>query len=115
MEYREMTRLLKWLTFVALALAPTATPAQEAKKTDKTTEPAVVVQLKSFDGIFADVRYLAGLFDRKDDIDQIDALIKVATGDGGLPAIGLDGKRAVLAYAVAGSGPLDGPFAIMVP
>src|SRR5262245_44939447 len=93
------------LVFAALGSAHRITAA----------EPTVVVQLKSIDGLLADVKYAAKLVGQENAAEQLDGIISAWTQDKGIGGMGLDSKRPFLAYAVATTGGQDSPFAVMIP
>lgn len=86
---------------------PPATPA--------VVEPALVVSLKSADGLLADLKYFANLAGQGDKVGELEAVISAWSSDQGLGAFGIDPKKPILAYAIATPGGSDSPFAVMIP
>lgn len=99
------TSLLALLVFVAPAVAVD----------DNPVEPALVVRLKSVEGLLADLKYVAQLVGQGDAAEQLDGVIDAWAGDKGLAGSGIDIKRPLLLYALATSGGADSPFALMIP
>ncbi|MFL5329541.1 MAG: hypothetical protein ACJ8C4_11555 [Gemmataceae bacterium] len=113
-----MTQLMTWLAVTLLAFTPAFAQAADPKPVEKAIEPAIVIQAKSINALFADLKYIAKLVDQADAIDQLEQLIAVAAGPKGLVSTGLDVERPFLAYMTAASSPSDspiGPSAIMIP
>ena len=81
----------------------------------KAVEPALVVQLKSLDGLLGDVKYFANLAGQGDQVAQIDGLIDAWTENKGPAGWGIDAGRPILAYGIATPGGTDSPFAVMIP
>lgn len=88
-----------------------AAAGQDAKPTD----PSLVVQLKSLDGMLNDVKYILKMVNREDIAEQLDGVIDSWAGDKGLAGSGIDVKRPFLVYAMAKSAGNDNPFAVMIP
>lgn len=100
---------------IVFYLASICTMAAQGAAADKSPEPALIVQIKSLDGLLGDVKYIAKLFDQEDQVEQIDGVIAAWAGDKGLAGTGLDPKKPFLAYALASGGGVDSPFAVMLP
>lgn len=78
-------------------------------------DPALLVRLKSIDGFKQDAKYLARALGQEHSADQIDGLVDAWCGENGLAGTGLDLKRSVVLYAMATSGGIDSPFALVLP
>ncbi len=82
---------------------------------DAAAEPALVVRLKSIDGLISDAKYFANLVGQANSAEQLEPLAGAWAGDKGLAGTGIDLKRPIYLYALATSGGVDSPFALMVP
>lgn len=92
------------VAFMAL-LAPLAVRAQEA--------PAVVVRLKSLDGIISDAKYLAKLAGQEETLKQAEEMIKTFTTEEGLG--GIDTKRPFALYGNFLEDVQNSPVVALVP
>jgi len=97
--------------FLSLAGAVLPAPAD----TPKVAEPTVVIRIKSFDGLLADAKYLAGLAGQADKAREVDGAIQALTGPKGLSGTGLDTSRPLAIYAIVGAGGLDSKGVVMLP
>ncbi len=101
-------RLLPGLVLLCLVAAPWPVRAADEKKL-----PAVVVRLKSIDGLIDDFRFLAEMADKGDVAKQVDEFIKGVTGKDGL--LGIDTKKPIALYGHPGENVVDGEVVLMVP
>src|SRR5262245_13362492 len=104
--------------FLAVTLLFAAAPALCAQeKPDpagkKASPPAIVVRLKSFEGILSDVKYLAKLADQEELVKQGEEFLKTLSGDSGLA--GIDMKRPFALYGDISPGLQDSPVVLLVP
>ena len=94
-----MNPSLRYLTCLALLLGAAATGRGDDP--NPAGEPAIVVRLKSLDGLLADVKYLAQLAGKGEEAKQIDGIIESLPVKDGLAGTGLDTKRPMMLYGVA--------------
>src|SRR5436190_6169281 len=103
--------------FLAVALLITAAPALRAQeKSDPPggkKGPAIVLRLKSLEGILADARYLAKLAEMEEQFKQGEEFLKTFSGDSGLAAI--DMKRPFALYGDISEQPEESPIVLLVP
>ena len=103
--------------FLAVALLIAATPALYAQEKPDTTPgkktqaPAIVLRLKSLEGILADARYLAKLADQEEQFKQGEELMKTFTNGLG----GIDQTRPFALYGDISPGLQDSPVVLLVP
>jgi hypothetical protein len=83
------------LCLALVALGATVRPAPAAEPADK---PSLVVRVKAIDGLVADLRYLAALAGREEELKQFEAMLKERTGPKGIE--GLDPKKPLGIYGV---------------
>jgi hypothetical protein len=93
------TRLLPLAALLGLAVAchcllASSAAARAAAPDDK---PALIIAVKSFDGLLADAKYLANVAGKDDDVKQLDETIKSLSGPDGLK--GIDPKKPLGLYA----------------
>jgi len=81
----------------------------------KPAEPAIVVRLKSFDGLVADVKFLAQAAGKAEEAKQIDGILQQLPIKNGLAGTGLDTKRPFLFYAIASPDAISSHGALLVP
>lgn len=106
-------RLRKTAFLAFVVLVPAGLLAQASAAV--AAEPAIVVQVKSLEGLLSDFQYFAEIAERKDFADQLDGLIKALAGPKGLAGTGIDITRPFGAYVVPTEGLVDSPFAVMIP
>ncbi len=82
---------------------------------DAAMEPALLVRLKSIQGLIDDAKYVAKLVGQANSAEQLEPLAGAWAGDKGLAGTGIDLKRPIYLYALATSGGVDSPFALMIP
>lgn len=97
-----------------LALVGAVLPSR-AEDSPKASEPTIVLRLKSFDGLIADAKYLAGLAGQADKAQEADAAIQALAGPKGLAGTGLDTSRPIAIYGIVGAGGLDSKGVVMLP
>jgi hypothetical protein len=95
------------------AVALTVLPARA--ETPKPVEPAVIVRLKSFDGLLADAKYLAELAGQQDKAREVEGIVQALAGPKGLAGTGIDTKRPFALYGVVGQAGVDSKVVLMVP
>jgi hypothetical protein len=107
------SRLILCVALLGLAFLPTAArPDDDAKQ--KSTSPALVIRLRSLDGILEDARYLAAQVGKAEEAKQAEAMLKEkAGGDKGLE--GIDTSKPIGLYLVAGPNGTDSYGALMIP
>jgi hypothetical protein len=100
------------MVLVAVA-AVLALPA--ALRAEDTKSPAIVVKVKSVEGILADVHYLAKLAgpDAEDKLKQAEGILEGFKGKEGLG--GIDMKRPIGLYATITAGLQDSPVVVLLP
>src|SRR5437868_3638861 len=81
----------------------------------KAAEPAVVVRLKSFDGLLSDLKYLGETIGKSEEVKQIDGILAALPLKNGLAGTGLDTKGPFLFYAVATPDAISSYAALMIP
>src|SRR5436853_6975523 len=91
-------RVKNWTAALLLPLAAAALPARAADAAPAA--PAVLVQIKSVDGLLADARYLAALAGQEEAFKQLDKALPQWVGPKGLAATGIDTKRPIGLYGV---------------
>src|SRR5262249_55395832 len=98
---------------LALVLLPAPVrPEEDAKQ--KASSPALVIRLRSLDGILADLHYLATQVGKEEEAKQAEAMLKEkAGGDKGLE--GIDTSKPIGLYLIAGPNGTDSYGAVMVP
>jgi hypothetical protein len=79
------------------------------------TEPAVIVRLKSFDGLLADVKFLANVAGKAEEAKQIDGILQALPIKNGLAGTGLDTKRPFYFYAIATPDAISSHGSLMIP
>jgi hypothetical protein len=105
--------------FLAVALLIAAAPAlraddkPEVKADKKAQQPAIVLRLKSLEGILADAKYLTKLADAEEQFKQAEEFLKTFSGDAGLG--GIDMKRPFALYGDISPGLQDSPVVLLVP
>lgn len=77
------------------------------------SEPTVVVQLKSIDGLISDVKFIATQAGKADEAEQLEQLLKAFTGEKGLE--GIDTKKPMGAYVKLGPNVVDSEAVVLVP
>jgi hypothetical protein len=91
---------VRYGAFLGLALA--VLPAGPLRADDsKPAEPAVIIRLKSFDGLLGDFKFLAEVAGKAEEAKQIDGIVQHLPIKNGLAGTGLDTKRPFYMYAVA--------------
>jgi hypothetical protein len=98
-------RLCALLTVLCLTAIPARPAAAEP--------PALVVGLRSLDGLLADAKYLAGLAGREEEAKQFEGFFKVLTGPKGLE--GIDTKKPLGLYGVIATNPGESTAVALVP
>lgn len=101
-------RFVPAFALVALALLPAV-----ARPADAVRKPTVVVRLASLDSLLADLRYLAELVGKDDDVKNFEGMLKAMTGEEGLK--GINTKKPFGIYAQVGSGVADSRVVALVP
>src|SRR5438132_1455774 len=102
--------------FLAVALLIAAAPAlraqekPDAKPDKKAPPPAIVLRLKSLDGIMSDVKYLAKLADQEELLKQGAAIV-----EGEIDATGIDPKQPFALYADLSQQLQESPIVFLVP
>lgn len=119
MLHKSVWALGLWLVLAALSIAqdsplPDAKSPRAKKAEPKKPEPALVVQVKPYDGLIADVKYIARLVNRPDLADQVEGAAGAYIGEKGPASAGVDAARPILAYVVAEQAERQ-PFAVMLP
>src|SRR5262249_36015538 len=101
------------LALVCLAALPAV--ARSADDQDKKpAQPTVIVRLKSFEGVVSDLKYLAALAGREDEVKNFEGILRARIGgEKGLK--GFDLKRPVGLYGTPGPNGLDSTVVLMVP
>ena len=108
-----MNPSLRYLTCLALLLGAAATGRGDDP--NPAGEPAIVVRLKSLDGLLADVKYLAQLAGKGEEAKQIDGIIESLPVKDGLAGTGLDTKRPMMLYGVATADAINSHVVLLVP
>ena len=81
----------------------------------KPAEPAIIVRLKSFDGLVGDFKFLAEIAGKKEEAKQIDGILQALPLKNGLAGTGLDTKRPFYFYAIAAPDAISSHSALMIP
>lgn len=106
------SRLVPCLALLGLVFLPAAArPEDDAKL--KTSSPALVIRLRSLDGILADLHYLAAQVGKEEEAKQAEAMLKEKVGDKGLE--GIDMSKPIGLYLIAGPNGTDSYGAVMIP
>src|SRR5690349_5072372 len=98
-------------TLIALAAAYAPMRGDDAKP----AAPAVVVRLKSFDGLMTDAKYLAGLAGQEEQAKQAEGMIRAMAGPKGLASTGIDTTRPFGLYGVVTPAGVDSYAALLIP
>jgi hypothetical protein len=106
------SRLVPVFTLACLVFVPSAARPDDAKDTKKTA-PALVVRVRSVDSIIADFSYLAAQIGKAEEAKQAVELLKERTGNKGLD--GIDTKKPLGGYVIAGPNGTDSYGAFMLP
>ncbi len=101
-------RIRPILTAALLIAVVPALPAQEDP--GKKTAPAILIQLKSLEGILSDLRYLAKLTEQDEQLKQADELLKMY-----VDSSGIDVKRPFALYGDISPGLQDSPVVLLIP
>jgi hypothetical protein len=103
-------------TFVAFVLAMVAVQVEPVRADDsKPAEPAIIVRLKSFDGLVGDFKFLAEIAGKHEEAKQIDGIVQALPLKNGLAGTGLDTKRPFYFYAIATPDAISSHGALMIP
>jgi hypothetical protein len=105
------SRLFPLVALACLIVLPSVARPDDVRT--KKAAPAIVVRLRSLDGIMADVKYLAEQVGKEEEAKQGEALLKDRIGDKGLE--GIDAKKPMGLYLFAGPNGADSYGAIMIP
>jgi len=92
---------------VCVALAPVL------RADDKPANPSIVLRLKSVEGAMADLKYIAALVDKEDEVKNVEAIIQTFSNEKGLG--GIDTKRPFALYGTFTPGVQDSPLVLLVP
>jgi hypothetical protein len=103
-------RFAPCLALACLAALPAAARPDDAK--DNLT-PAVIVRVRSLDGILSDTKFLAAQAGKEEEARQFEGMIKERLGEKGLD--GFDTKRPLGIYAIASPNGVDSPVVAMIP
>jgi hypothetical protein len=106
-------RLRNWVCGPLALAAGLLVPARADDA--KPAAPAVVVRLKSFDGLMADAKYLAGFAGQEEQARQAEAMIRALAGPKGLAGTGIDTTRPFGLYGVVTPAGVDSYAALMIP
>jgi hypothetical protein len=90
-----------------------ANPGSAGFADDTATKPALVVQIKSIDGLVADAKYLATLSGREEEAKQAEGMFKSLVGPKGLE--GIDTKRPLGLYGFVDPHLMDSTAVLMLP
>jgi len=94
-------------TWAAAVLAAAAlAPAVRAE--EKSQKPALILRIKSIDGLIADVKYLAKLAGQEETLNQVEPVAQAFLG-------GIDTKRPIAMYGDVTAGLQDSPVVILIP
>lgn len=96
---------MKMLAVVAALILPVALRADE--------KPAIIVKMKSVEGLLADVRYIAKLAGQEEALKQAEGILDGFKGKEGLG--GIDIKRPIGMYATITAGLQDSSVVVLVP
>ncbi len=102
------TRLMPSLVLLCLVV-----PALPARAAEEKGLPAIVVRMKSLDGLVDDFRYLAELAEKENEAKQFEGLFKGMVGKNGLE--GIDTKKPLALYGRIGPNVADSEVVLMVP
>jgi hypothetical protein len=106
------SRLVPFVALFSLAFLPAVGRPDDAKS-DKKASPALVVQIRSFDGVMGDLRYLAAQVGKEEEARQGEELLKERIGQNGLD--GIDVKKPMGLYLIAGPDGTDSYGAFLLP
>src|SRR5262249_52086368 len=98
-------------SLACLLIAPAIARPEDAKTAKKA--PALVVRLRSLDGLIADSSYLAAQVGKEEEAKQAVEMLKERIGNKGLD--GIDVKKPIGGYVFAGPNGTDSYGAFMVP
>ncbi|HZT82659.1 MAG TPA: hypothetical protein VFA26_20690 [Gemmataceae bacterium] len=107
-------RILPVALVCLVALPAVARPADDKKADKKPSQPTVIIRLKSLDGLLADVKYLAALAGRGDEVKNFEGILKARAG-GDKALEGFDRKRPLGAYGHPGPQGVDSTVVLMLP
>src|SRR6476659_5881338 len=103
-------------TLGAFVLAMVAVQVGPIRADDsKPAEPAIIVRLKSFDGLVGDFKVLAEIAGKNEEAKQIDGILQALPLKNGLAGTGLDTKRPFYFYAIATPDAISSHGALMIP
>jgi hypothetical protein len=102
------TRLLPGLALMCLVAVPWPVHAADEK-----TQPAILVRVKSIDGLMDDFKYLAELTGKAAEAKQVEGFLKGAGGQNGLE--GIDTKKPLAIYGRVGPNFVDSEVVLLVP
>ncbi|MBV9122882.1 MAG: hypothetical protein JO112_05970 [Planctomycetes bacterium] len=102
-----------WLSFGALLVMIALPASVRAAESKKAATPALVVQIKSIDGLLADARYLANLAGKEEQAKQIDGFLQSLKKEKGFQAI--DPKRPLGLYGSFAEDVQESHGAVLVP
>jgi hypothetical protein len=105
-----LTRWFLGLTLLSLAAVPGPVRAAAA---EGATTPTLVVKVRSLDGLFADIQYVAKLAGREEEAKQLQALLKSRAGPKGLE--GIDTHRPLGLYASIDANVTESTGVVLVP
>lgn len=97
------------LAMAAFAAGPL--PADDSKPAD----PAIIIRLKSFDGLLGDFKFLAEVAGKAEEAKQIDGIVQNLPIKNGLAGTGLDTKRPFYMYAVATADAVSSYACVLAP
>jgi hypothetical protein len=104
-------RFVPYVALVCLAALPSVARPDDTKK--DTEAPAVVIRVRSLDGVLGDFKYLAGMLGQEEPVKQFEAMIRKRTGKKGLD--GFDTKKPIGLYGTPGPNGLDSTIVLMLP
>lgn len=105
---------VRYGAFLGLAVAGLMAGPLQADDS-KPAEPAIIVRLKSFDGLLGDFKFLAEVAGKAEEAKQIDGIVQNLPIKNGLAGTGLDTKRPFYMYAVATSDAVSSYVCILAP
>lgn len=106
---------LRSATWLGVAVLAACSMSARADESDKPASPAVIVRLKSIDGLLKDFKYLGELAGKSEEVKQIDGIIDNLPIKNGLAGTGIETKRPFYFYGVASPDAINSYGVLLIP